>query len=370
MDQSTKWEQNKWYLLATLYGVADRNSDRQLKEKNRTFWNRYFSGRLSTEEKNWLLSTGRCPKHELIPLAEQDIRDATINFLTRQGETINFDQLPEPQRMEFHNIAGNDKNVSFYAAGYIFTEEVDVSDTEASYFDLSECTFFREVWFDRVTLDWFPCFANAQFKDWFHLCNSEVKSFLNFSGAKFMSFVDFSTTKFSAVSFRNALFSRNANFINSEFRGPSHFDGARFGRDAPEFHGAKMHESTTWFGTQWPVPGRFERNPERYISAYERLKLEMDRLKRHEDEIDFFVLELRSKSALCAYEFRKSCFDEDPLGNPRVKPMLELRQSGLFGSKFYVTVPHLNWSVARMIAPHKGTLINVYGILSVHPGTS
>jgi hypothetical protein len=32
-----------------------------------------------------------------------------------------------------------------------------------------------------------------------------------------------------------------------------------------------------------------------FVDAYERLKLEMDRLKKHEAELDFFALELQSR---------------------------------------------------------------------------
>jgi|GEM_PF-3975037 len=35
--------------------------------------------------------------------------------------------------------------------------------------------------------------------------------------------------------------------------------------------------------------------PARFIDAYACLKLEMDRLKKHEDELDFFALELQSR---------------------------------------------------------------------------
>jgi hypothetical protein len=35
-----------------------------------------------------------------------------------------------------------------------------------------------------------------------------------------------------------------------------------------------------------------------FVRAYERLKLEMDRLKKHEDELDFCALELQSRRVL------------------------------------------------------------------------
>ena len=48
------------------------------------------------------------------------------------------------------------------------------------------------------------------------------------------------------------------------------------------------------------IPSRYplQTRPSRFVAAYERLKLEMDRLKKHEDELDFFALELQSRRVL------------------------------------------------------------------------
>ena len=47
----------------------------------------------------------------------------------------------------------------------------------------------------------------------------------------------------------------------------------------------------------WPIP-KAKDEAEDFIRAYERLKLEMDRLKKHEDELDFFALELQSRRVM------------------------------------------------------------------------
>jgi hypothetical protein len=44
---------------------------------------------------------------------------------------------------------------------------------------------------------------------------------------------------------------------------------------------AKFHEGTTWDGVQWPRATRNAHQLKEFIGAYERLKLEMDRLKKH-----------------------------------------------------------------------------------------
>ena len=69
------------------------------------------------------------------------------------------------------------------------------------------------------------------------------------------------------------------------------FTNVKFARP-PEFFGAKLHEGTTWRGVTWPVSPELARAAE-YVEAYERLKFEMDRLKKHGAELDFFALELQ-----------------------------------------------------------------------------
>jgi hypothetical protein len=76
------------------------------------------------------------------------------------------------------------------------------------------------------------------------------------------------------------------------------FKGATFKTKPPEFFGAELHEGSVWPSREaWPIPKATD-EAEDFIHAYERLKLEMDRLKKHEDELDFFALELQSRCVL------------------------------------------------------------------------
>jgi hypothetical protein len=63
----------------------------------------------------------------------------------------------------------------------------------------------------------------------------------------------------------------------------------------PEFFGATLHEATTWRDVIWPVPPENRQKAAEYVEAYERLKLEMDKLKKHGDELDFFARELQCR---------------------------------------------------------------------------
>jgi hypothetical protein len=73
---------------------------------------------------------------------------------------------------------------------------------------------------------------------------------------------------------------------------------AQFGMHAPDFRDAKLREATEWHDARWPLsPGGKEAAQEQ-IYAYERLKAEMERQKKHEDEQFFFSKELHARRAL------------------------------------------------------------------------
>jgi hypothetical protein len=78
-------------------------------------------------------------------------------------------------------------------------------------------------------------------------------------------------------------------------KGPTSFNRATFSTAPPQFFGAKLHEGTEWRDVTWPAPPRDPDQAEAFVEAYERLKLEMDRLKKHEDELDFFSREMRCR---------------------------------------------------------------------------
>jgi hypothetical protein len=59
-----------------------------------------------------------------------------------------------------------------------------------------------------------------------------------------------------------------------------------------------MHEATEWHGVVWPKPPSSKYDAQRQVYAYERLKQEMERLKKHDDEQSFFRRELRVRRAV------------------------------------------------------------------------
>ena len=138
-----------------------------------------------------------------------------------------------------------------------------------------------------------------------------------FESAKFSGDADFRSVTFSKrAEFRLAIFSGNANFdsakfdfdsdfVNTKFLSITAFSEAVFHSAVPQFFGATLHEGTAWHGAVWPPPtphrgdnGVKKRAAQEQVYAYERLKQEMEKLKKHEDEQFFFRKELRARREL------------------------------------------------------------------------
>ena len=83
-------------------------------------------------------------------------------------------------------------------------------------------------------------------------------------------------------------------------KGETSFQAAKFSKP-PAFFGAKLHEGTVWRDVVWPDPPSDSADAGPFVDAYERLKLEMDRLKKHGDELDFFARELQCRRVLLGF---------------------------------------------------------------------
>ena len=59
-----------------------------------------------------------------------------------------------------------------------------------------------------------------------------------------------------------------------------------------------MHEGTSWDKAKWPRSPIDQNEAQMQVSAYERLKQEMEKLKKHEDELFFFSKELSARREL------------------------------------------------------------------------
>jgi hypothetical protein len=90
-----------------------------------------------------------------------------------------------------------------------------------------------------------------------------------------------------SASFFGARFACKCTFTNTEQKSNASFEGTTFAIQPPTFFRAKLHEGTTWLDARWPPPPLSRNDAGSFVAAYERLRLEMDRLKKHEDELHF-----------------------------------------------------------------------------------
>jgi len=120
----------------------------------------------------------------------------------------------------------------------------------------------------------------------------------NFNGAAFADFANFIGATFTAALHLPMRFRGIRQLRQYEDGIHDSFAGTTF-EHASKFFGAELHQNTVWRGVKCTYPQN-KGEAGRYIDAYACLKLEMDRLKKHEDELDFFAFELQSRRVLLA----------------------------------------------------------------------
>jgi pentapeptide repeat protein len=153
------------------------------------------------------------------------------------------------------------------------------------------------VEFGRATFARYAHFGSATFGGHTYFGSAIFSGNAYFGSATFKGDTYFGSTIFAgdATEF-GATFGGKTDFTNAEMKGRTSFTDAKFAAP-PQCFNTKLHEGTTW-GKQWPDAPRDMQQVVEFIGAYERLKLEMDRLKKHGDELDFFARELQCRRVL------------------------------------------------------------------------
>ncbi|WGJ15440.1 pentapeptide repeat-containing protein [Methylocapsa sp. D3K7] len=192
--------------------------------------------------------------------------------------------------------------------GAIFPSAADfLNSTFSQYAGFRDATFCRYAAFHGATFSGQSFFNQTKFYGRvlfdgakFHMRSSfvrvEMKEETSFENATF----------FGETRFTSAIFERTCSFVNAEMKGETFFDTMAFNMEPPKFFGAKLHQGTVWRGITWPPTPKGKDEAGVFVDAYACLKLEMDRLKKHEDELKFFSLELRSLRILRESKFRGS----------------------------------------------------------------
>jgi hypothetical protein len=324
---------NPWYCLATLYGeqATERRLswNEDLAAKNRIAWNRWVAGGLSAEQRESLLKND-FPERELAPLTAAEKDDLCSAFALRIGREKELP--PDPSRVVDFTNTNFDGAVNF--DGFLFARDVDFASAKFCEYagfksarfsgrtDFAYATFTGHANFNAAVFSSAADFSLARFAGYSGFHSARFYRNADFNSAKFFGYADFRSSRFSGyIDFESATFFRESIFINAEFIANTVFAYTRFEINAPDFRGAKMHEATEWHGVHWPpVPedededvAQMRVSAQAQVYAYERLKQEMERLKKHEDEQFFFRKELRARRGLvsrwsgtwllnCAYE--------------------------------------------------------------------
>lgn len=280
--------ENPWYLLATIYGEQPENGDRdaELHAKNRIAWNRYMAGLIGKEDRTKLrelkdeAGAPRFSSEELEPYSSEEQRRLFFSFKNRGNKrppsgVINFSdtQFARP----------------FAANLFIFPHRADFKHaTFSGTADFERATFSDRVDFTSATFSGMADFASATFSDW-----------VDFEGATFSGLADFASATFSReADFQHANFGGGLNFTDTKFQGVTSFARAKFYTHPPAFHHAALREDTQWHGVDWPKIPSDREDAQEHLYNYERLKQEMERLKKQEDEQFFFTKELQCREVV------------------------------------------------------------------------
>jgi len=286
-----KAEDNPWYLLATLYGVPD-HLDRDLGEKNRIAWNRYFADNLDDEGRKKLIEDKQYPAEELTAFSSKELEGVATAFAERCGPTKRLALPTSGADIDFSNVEF-DRDVTFYRfvlqtcsfEGAIFSGGASFGGATFHWAAFDGATFSGRAYFVGATFERgsfvgaifseLAAFEGATFSQRADFGGAMFSQLANFGGATFFraayssfailsGFACFDDAAFSRqVYFDGAIFSCRANFlkttfgqtsrfVNAELKDKTSFEGATFETKPPEFFGAKLHQDTVWRGITWP----------------------------------------------------------------------------------------------------------------------
>jgi uncharacterized protein YjbI with pentapeptide repeats len=222
----------------------------------------------------------------------------------------------------------------------------------------TRATFFGLAFFTRETFSGVSVFTGATFFGPALFTGGTFSGSANFTDATFAGAADFTGgTFFQTAHFRRVTFQSLILFVNAEMKNQTSFEAATFISKPPLFFGAKLHEGTAWHDVNWPAPPKDGSEARKFVEAYERLKLEMDRLKKHEDELDFFAQELQSRCVQYG--------NWKPVTKLKIFPEIRIRPKNrkLFG--WPVTSPPftIRARTIPLYRPAQGLPIALYGTL-------
>jgi uncharacterized protein YjbI with pentapeptide repeats len=287
--------ESPWVVLATLYGKPLDFEDRDLIDRNRLAWNRYMASIIREDQKALLLRLGY-PIEELTPFSTDELHPVQARFAERSHlfGSIN----PIPSEIDFSDIT-----IDFFLAQRFFFP-IGITFSGSTFSDLvafAGAIFFETANFIGTTFSGPSVFTGASFRGVAVFKGATFSDLASFGDAIFLDRADFGGVTFNWVNFGGTIFDSIASFVNADMKAETKFNTVKFRGTPPVFFGAKLHEGTIWQNAQWPNPPINAEQASEFINAYEWMRLEMERLKKYEDELDFFALELQSRQVLLGF---------------------------------------------------------------------
>ncbi|WP_298324478.1 pentapeptide repeat-containing protein, partial [Asticcacaulis sp.] len=345
--------ENCWFILANIHGFPHKNQE-EIKKRNRITWNRFYSSTISNADK--LILSEYFNLNELTPFSDKEMETVRALFMER-AESLGLN-LPDPKRRIDFRSCHFDKLVDF--SGYIFPSssfsgskfgELAIFNSAAfvgkTYFRGSEfceisqflnCKHLKEVSFSGAKFCLDVSFKESRYNEDVNFSDCNFLGDADFSGVKVHGNYYFRNSKvFGDSNFASVIFSGGVSFTNAELKAPTSFKHCAFEKSPPKFAGAQLHEGTVWRDVIWPPPPLDAGQAAAFTDAYERLKLEMDRLRKHDDELNFFAKELECKKLLMSPLNGAAIVLYDYLcdyGRSYVKPIYWLCALILFGAIF------------------------------------
>ena len=298
-DQSEKPKltpanENPWYCLMTLHGEQPEGAtysrfDQHLHARNRRDWNKWAARALNGMQRKALLEvknsrgTPRFTEGELTP--HSDTEWVKLNTIFRQrAKAGSITDLPDPTAPI--SLAKTECACPVILTGFLFSRDADLSGaTFSGVVEFADTTFTRGANLSGATFSGYAILVGATFS---------FDAIL--SGATFTGTADLSGATFSSsAAFSGATFSGDADFSNVTFKQSISFENAKFKQYPPNFHESALHSDTNWLDVQWPLPPADRGDAATHVRHYQRLKQIMEGLKKHEDEHDFFAMEMRAQ---------------------------------------------------------------------------
>ncbi len=215
---------------------------------------------------------------------------------------------------------------------------------------------FRTVAFDRLRFEKVIVEHPADIQD------MRIQGASSWVGCQFKDDARIQKCQFlGEADFGSSRWAKAVSFIDTVFKARTIFANSTFSIFAPDFRGAVLHEATELHGIEWPPVGGQRGQLRANLYAYERLKQEMERLKKHEDEQFFFRKELRVRRTLdglglnAILNFLYAALSS--YGSSVARPLAGMAALGLAGSVALATLPvHLGGPLPLRTAAKLGFL--------------